>query len=78
MRLSALKPVSVELHWFKFYQHFLSEHWETYDLDTMKLPLGRGNAEANPCEREYTDQEDDGHMESVKGSQKLLKHVAVI
>lgn len=32
---------------------------------------------ANPCEREHTDPED-GHMESPKGSQKLLKHVTRI
>lgn len=53
----------------QIYQHFLSKHWEIYDLDTMKLSLGG---------REYTDQEDDGHVEGVKGSQKQLKHVAII
>lgn len=44
----------------------------------MKMSLGEGDAEANPCEREYTDQEDDAHMEGVKGSQKWLKHIAII
>lgn len=44
----------------------------------MKLFLGGGDAEANSCEREHRDQEDDGHMVSPKGSQKLLKHIAWI
>lgn len=44
----------------------------------MKLFLGGGDSETNPCESEHTDQEDDGHMESPKGFQKLLKHVAGI
>lgn len=44
----------------------------------MKFSLGGGDAAANHCEREYTDPEDDGHMESPKGSQKLLKHVTRI
>lgn len=56
----------------------MRKHWETYDADTMKFSLGGGDAAANPCEREYTDLEDDGHMESPKGSQKLLKHVTRI
>lgn len=44
----------------------------------MKLSVGGGDAETSPCESEHRDQEDDGHTESSKGSQKLLKHVAGI
>lgn len=42
-----------------------------YNSDTKKLSLGGGDAEANSCEREHRDQED-GHMEIPKRSQKVL------